>query len=164
MALYGLVSFSGRWADRKIGEDWLTYAVNASTTGDEWSTVQLAIPSDILDGYIYQMQVVSTNSPATARNMDQQRERVVVSLLKGAGLAGVPSLRTIEASEELANGSNDVNSGVPSAWVARFPPLNVHVVGADQLSLVLPPADDSGTPTADYSVTVGLRDVTYTKK
>ncbi len=155
------------FADRRHNVEYLQYSINAVTFGDEWNHIDLNIPTNILEGVLINCNVETRNAPATARNLDAQREVCQLSLRVAAQLSTPIMAPVVAVSEPISNSNLGVGAPGVDAWATEFRDLAAHFIRLtrdDILQLHMPPADDNSTPTADYFCRLILAIGKYTKK
>jgi len=151
-----------RRADRKTHLDSLFFSIDAGTTGDEWSRFQLLMPANILEAYVEHCMVRAAGAITTLHAVDSNSLREVGQLfVSSEGAGGV--IRDVRISQPLA-GFGIISAAPGNLWICVWPLVNVHVTRNDSIEILVPPSDDSGSPTGDYDCTITLRDVKYTKK
>ncbi len=151
------------YADRRTGQEWWQYEVDCGTTGDEWSLVNLLVPSNVLDCEVKEVVLRTINAPATARTITT-RERASIAFNKGAGIASAIMSPMVLVSDEIADYSVGFGAAA-DAWVAKWVvPPHMWIGRDDFLTLVFPPTDANGTPTADAICFLAVNAVNYTKR
>ncbi len=166
MASLADLEVSAIFADRRgrVNREYFFYGIDVGTTGDEWSTIDLLIPSNILEAVITHAVVRSQNTPATVRDMDAQRERALLSMRYGAQ-DGPPILSPVMAVSEPITNCSVSSVTLGNNWLGQFvirqPML---VTRRDNIQLVFPPTDDNATPTADAEFFMTLEVLKYTKR
>lgn len=165
MAILAAIDETLVQVDRYSNMEYVDYVFDLGTDGDEWSQVTMNLAPRFLEAYIVNIFARSINAPATARDLDAQRERFTVFLLKGNQIAAPSFAAFLGVSEQLANSHVSLVTAVPNGWIAqmKFQP-KLHVSRSDAIRMVVPPTDDGATATADLEVMMQIEGIKYTKK
>ncbi len=152
-------------ADRRNNNEYWQYVLDMGTQGDEWSTVNLIIPQNVLDGLLFSVVVETRNAPATARDLDAQRERWSLSVNRGGQLANAVLSPRVVIGDNISNWNVGVGAVATDGWISRGEIREPIWFGRDDLfAMVIPPTDASSTPTADAVVWLGVQNLKYTKQ
>ncbi len=167
MATLTAMDVTIQWADRRHNLEYLQYHIDALTFGDEWNHIDLRIPTNILEGLLISCTVETRNAPATARDLDAQREVCSIVVRQAAQLATPVIAPVVAVSEPISNFNLGVGVPTVDAWATEFreiPARLIRLTRDDIVQLHLPPADDNTTPTADYFCRLMVAIGKYTKK
>ncbi len=152
-------------ADRRTALEWWQYVMDVGTTGDEWSIFNLVLPDDVMDALVVDIVVETRNAPATARDLASENQRCSVSVNRGRQLATAVLAPRVAISEPISEWNVGVGAAGTDGWTAKFAPFKPFWIGMDDhLTVICPPVDASGTPTADAVVWLAVEAVKYSKR
>lgn len=119
---------------------------NIPANNSVWNSLRLAMPSLHAEYNILDV-VVHVENQQTLHVVTDDEAATIAMAQDG-------STQTIKrVSERLRHQDRAVDSALEDTWLAMWRhPFDFPILRAEELILVVPPADDGGTPTGDYFV------------
>jgi len=138
------------------------YDVDGSTTSDEWQRFGILIPDEILNALVESVTVQGVE--ANTLHVVDAKE---VATMQPTGPSNSSGYEGVWVSEPIMDSTIDGATVAPDCWVAHWPFIKqygLRVTSKQVVRFFVPPADDHGSPTANYRVYLTLRVLEKTKK